>query len=236
MEKISMKIEKLPYEIEEQINTFRTNLQFTGADKRVILITSCMGSEGKSTTTFRLACSLAEMGKKVLLIDADMRKSVLVKQIKSGTAEWGLSHFLSGQCKLIDIVYQTDLPTMHIVFAGPVPPNPTELLETNIFTKTLDSCREIYDYILIDSAPLGMVIDAAIAAKSCDGAVLLMEAGSIKYKVAQDVKTRLEQAGCPVLGVVLNKVDISGRGGYYKQYYKKYETYGEHKSSKNKKK
>lgn len=231
MEKVSMKMEKLPYEIEEQINTFRTNLQFSGVDKRVIMITSCIGSEGKSTTTYRLACSLAEMGKKVLMIDADMRKSVLVKQIKSGSAEWGLSHFLSGQCNLIDAVYQTNLPTLHVIFAGPVPPNPTELLESNIFSKTIDSCREIYDYILIDSAPLGMVIDAAIVAKSCDGAVMLMESGVIKYKIAQDVKMKIENAGCPVLGVVLNKIDISGKNGYYKQYYKKYESYGNGKRS-----
>lgn len=230
MEKISMLIEKLPYEIEEQINTFRTNLQFTGTDKKVILITSCMSSEGKSMTTYRLACSLAELGKKVLLIDADMRKSVMVKLVMEGKVEKGLSHFLSGQCNLIDVVYQTDLPLMHMVFAGPVPPNPTELLETSVFAKTLDSCRDIYDYILIDTAPLGMVIDAAIAAKNCDGAILLLEAGTIKYKMAQDVKAKIEDAGCPVLGAVLNKVDIGGRKGYYKQYYKKYEAYGKKES------
>lgn len=226
MEKIKMLSENLPYNIEEQINTFRTNLQFTGADKRVILVTSCMGGEGKSLTTFRLARSLAELGKKVLLIDADMRKSVSVRLIQEGKAEKGLSHFLSGQCKLIDVVYQTDMPLMHMIFAGPVPPNPTELLETDIFAKTIDSCRSIYDYILIDTAPLGMVIDAAIVGKSCDGAVMLIESGAVKYKIAQDVKARIEDTGCPVLGVVLNKVDISSRGGYYKQYYKKYEKYG----------
>lgn len=232
MKKVNILKKKLPYEIEEEINTLRTNIQFTGADKKVILVTSCMGSEGKSTTTYRLAASLSELGKRVLLLDTDMRKSVMVGRLAMGTVEKGLSHYLSGQCNLVDVVYSTNVPNLHIIFAGPVPPSPTALLETKVFKDTIESCRELYDYILIDTAPLGMVIDAAIVAKHCDGAILLMESGAIKYKIAQDVKFKLESAQCPVLGVVLNKVEVNGRGGYYKQYYKKYEKYGTKESTK----
>lgn len=228
MKKVTLLKKKLPYEIEEEINTLRTNLQFTGKDKKVILVTSCTGAEGKSTTVFNLACSLAELGKQVLLVDSDMRKSVLVKRVTQGTVEKGLSHFLSGQCSLADAAYSTNIPNLHVIFAGPVPPNPTELLETDIFRDTINSCRALYDYILVDTAPLGMVIDAAIAAKSCDGAILLLEAGNNKYKMAQDVKAKLEAAHCPILGAVLNKVDIAGQGYYYKQYYRKYEKYGKY--------
>lgn len=222
MKRISLKKHEWSYGVTEEINTFRTNLQFAGIDKKVILGTSCTAGEGKSTMLQRLAVSLTEIGKKVLLIDADMRKSVLITEVESGTVDRGLSHYLSGQCNLADVVYGTDVKGLHILFAGPVPPNPTELLASDLFDETIRSFRDIYDYVLIDSAPLGLVVDAAIIAKSCDASVLLVESGSVKYRFAQSVKEKLEVSGCPILGVVLNKVDRTKSGKYYGRYYKKY--------------
>lgn len=222
MKRIGLKSEELSYGIREELNTLRTNLQFAGVDKKVILMTSCTSGEGKSSTVYRLAKSLTEIGKKVLLIDTDMRKSVLVNVAENGTVDKGLSHYLSGQCNLADVVYGTDIRGLHILFAGPIPPNPTELLSSELFENTIQSFRDIYDYVLIDSAPLGLVVDAAIIAKSCDASIILVEANSIKYRFVQQVKEKLQATGCPILGVVLNKVDRSKGGRYYGQYYKKY--------------
>lgn len=116
----------------------------------------------------------------------------------------------------------TNIPRFHIMFAGPVTPNPTELLSGERFQRMLESFREIYDYIIIDAAPLGLVVDAAIIAKQCDGSILVIESEAIKYRLAQDVKHKLESSGCPILGAVLNKVDRKSGGRYYGKYYGKY--------------
>lgn len=222
MRRVSLKKEEMSYGMTEEINTLRTNIQFAGIDKKVILGTSCMSGEGKSNTIYRLALSLAELGKKVLIIDADMRRSVLVNVIENGTVEKGLSHYLSGQCNLADAVCGTDVRGLHILFAGPVPPNPTELLASQLFEETVRSFRDIYDYVLIDAAPLGLVVDAAIIAKNCDASMLVIEANRVKYRFVQEVKEKLEATGCPIVGVVLNKVDRGKSGKYYGKYYKKY--------------
>ena len=106
-----------------------------------------------------------------------------------------------------------------MIVAGPIPPNPTELLSEKTFDKMLEALREVYDYIIIDSAPLGMVVDAAILAKRADAAILVLESESIKYRFAQDVKRKLEATGCPIIGAVLTKVKRGTRGKYYGKYY-----------------
>lgn len=222
MKRVILKREEMSYGMTEEINTLRTNIQFAGVDKKVILETSCMSGEGKSNTIYRLALSLAELGKKVLLIDADMRKSVMVNIIENGTVEKGLSHYLSGQCNLAEAVCGTNVRGLHILFAGPVPPNPTELLASSLFEETIHSFRDIYDYVLIDAAPLGLVVDAAIIAKNCDASMLLIESSKMKYRFVQEVKAKLEATECPILGVVLNKVERAKTGKYYGKYYKKY--------------
>ena len=229
MKRVGLGTEQLSYEITEEMNTLRTNLQFAGVDKKVIMVTSCMSGEGKSETLFRLAGSLAELGKKVVLVDTDMRKSILIRYCETGTVDKGLSHYLSGQCPLAEALYSTNIRGFHMMFAGPVPPNPTELLSSDLFANTIKSFREIYDYILIDCPPLGMVVDAAIVAKYCDASMLLIEANRVKYRFAQQVKEQLEATGCPILGVVLNKVDRSRNSAYYAKYYGKYgKYYGEY--------
>lgn len=213
MKRVTLKKREMSYAMTEELNTLRTNIQFSGVDKKVIVMTSSFSGEGKSTITYQLAKSLAELGKRVLLIDADMRKSVMVNMLESGSVDKGLSHYLSGQCSLSEAVYATESSRLHILFAGPVPPNPTELLSGELFKDTLNSFRDIYDYIFIDCAPVGMVIDAAI---------VVIESGAVKRKLALEAKEKLETAGCPILGVVLNKVERKS-GGYYRKYYKKYE-------------
>lgn len=222
MNKIKLKETLTGYAAEEAIKTLRTNLQFCGGEKRVILVTSCIPEEGKTTVALKLAQSLAELQKRVLLIDADLRKSVLPTRLQGGKIKYGLSHFLSGQTGLAEIITKTDITNFHIMFAGAGVPNPTELLSDTRLEQTVEKLREVYDYIIIDSAPLGLVIDAVILAKYCDGAVLIIEEGRIRYKMAQEVKKKLERTGCPILGVVLNKVSMKKQHGYYQEEYKNY--------------
>lgn len=227
MKKTRIQLEPMSYSMTEEMKTLRTNILFCGNDKKVITVTSCVPGEGKTKISIRLAAALAELRKKVLLIDADLRKSVMVSRLQATEVNKGLTHYLSGQCSLADVVMATNVPGLHIAFSGPYAPNPTELLGGERFKTTVEYLRTLYDYIIIDVAPLGMVVDAAITAEYSDGAIMVMEAGSIKYKLAQNVKEKLESAGCPVLGAVLNKVDRKQSGRYYSKYYGKY--YGENK-------
>lgn len=226
MGSVELEQRELPYEINEEIKLLRTNLQFCGADKRVICITSAISNEGKSTTTLNLCRSFAELGKKVLLIDADMRKSVLRKRIVKGTAEYGLSHFLSGQCTLDEAVCQTDIDGLSIMFSVVAPPNPSELLSSSRMQELLKTARDAFDYVIMDTPPLGMVVDAAVIAQYCDGAAILISANEVSFRVAQDVVRKLQNTKCPILGVILNKVDRRKNGKYYGRYYgRKYEGY-----------
>lgn len=222
MRKIEIAQDEVSHVFEEEIKALRTNLLFCGDDKKVILFTSSFPGEGKTNTAIQLSQSLATMQKKVLLIDADLRKSVLISRLNAGKVEHGLSHFLSGQCTLGEAVFSTNIPKLHIMFSGPVVKNSAELLTNERFEKMVESFREIYDYVIIDSAPLGLVIDAAIVAKQCDGALIVIESEKVKYRIAQEVKKKLESSGCPILGVVLNKVSRRNRKKYYgyeKEYY-----------------
>lgn len=219
----------MDYRTSEAYKSLRTNIQFCGADVKVISFTSCTPNEGKSSVSFNLAVSFAESGKKVILIDADMRKSVLAGRYKVGSIKGGLAHFLAGQKALGDVCLQTDIENMDIIFSGPFVPNPAELLESELFLKLVSYCRKKYDYVLIDTPPLGSVIDSAIVASVVDGAVIVIEADAISYHFVQQIKKQLERSNVKILGTVLNKVPVEkgkygyGRyGKYYGRYYGKY--------------
>lgn len=225
MQRISLRFDKdEDYRIKEAFKTLRTNIEFSGSDLKVIAVTSCTPNEGKSSIAMELAKAFAEAGKRTLLIDADMRKSVLVGRYKTGAVRLGLTHVLVGREKLGDVICKTNFPKLYMIFAGPVPPNPSELLGGESFENLLRKMRQIFDYVIVDTPPLGSVIDAAVAAKRCDGTILVVENNSISYKFAQNVKEQLDKSGSRILGVVLNKVDMSTKGGYghYGRYYGKY--------------
>lgn len=228
-------LEKQTYARREAFNSLRTNLQFCGVDNKVIMFTSCTPDEGKSTVTMELARSLNDDGKKVVLVDADLRKSVFVGRYRIHSEEtmFGLSHYLSGQKKMDEVINHTNIENLDMIIAGPVAPNPTELLGRELFVNLLSALKERYDVVLVDCPPLGWVIDAAVVAPNCDGVVLVVESGAISYRYLQDVKKQLEVTGVNILGVVLNKVKVEGGGyynryysGHYKGYYNKYGRYG----------
>lgn len=225
MQRISLRFDRdEDYRIKEAFKTLRTNIEFSGADLKVIAVTSCTPNEGKSSIAMELAKAFAEAGKRTLLIDADMRKSVLVGRYKTGAVRLGLTHLLVGREKLGDVICKTNFPKLYMIFAGPVPPNPSELLGGENFENLLEKTRQIFDYVIVDTPPLGSVIDAAVAAKRCDGTILVVENNAVSYKFVQNVKDQLDKSGSKILGVVLNKVDMSTKGvyGHYGRYYGKY--------------
>lgn len=233
------KLEELDFKTNEAYKALRTNISFCGDDIKVIAMTSSVPNEGKSAVSFHLARSLAEDSKKVLYIDADIRKSVYVVRYGVDIETVGLSHYLTGQKKLEEVIYETSIPNMDTVFTGQVAPNPSELLGNKKFEHLIQSQREKYDYIIIDCPPLGSVIDAAVVARQCDGSIIVVETDNVGYKIVQNVKKQLEQSGCRILGVVLNKVEAGGKGyygkGYYgKGYYGGYGSYGEYGSEQDK--
>lgn len=211
------------YRTREAFKTLRTNIEFCG-NVKVVTVTSCTPNEGKSSIAMEMAKAFAEAGNRTMLIDADMRKSVLVGRYKTGAVRMGLTHCLAGKASYMDAVCETNVPNLYVTFSGPVPPNPSELLGGEKFALVIQKLKETFDYIIIDTPPLGSVIDAAVAARSCDGVVLVIENNSISYKFAQRVKDQLDKADSRILGVVLNKVDMTGKGyyGHYGKYYGKY--------------
>lgn len=216
------KIKKMDFVTNEAYKTLRTNITFCGEDVQAIALTSSIPNEGKSTVTFSLARAFAEDGKRVLLIDADNRKSVLESRYGVDREVKGLSHYLAGNAELRDVLCQTNIPNLHIVFQGAVAPNPSELLGNDKFGMLLEGARKVYDYILVDCPPIGSVIDAAIVAKQCDGAIYVIESGTTSYHIAKHGKEQLEKSGCRILGAVLNKVDMKSKEYGYGKYYGKY--------------
>ena len=227
MKKIELLLEEQQnYFMREAFNTLRTNILFSGKDVKSIIITSCVAHEGKTTISFETARNLAESGKKVLLVDADLRRSVLVSRLTKDRGLMGLSQVLSGQVEADDAICKTQIEGLDILFAGPYPPNPTELVGSSAFKELIDAKRDLYDYVIVDAAPLGLVIDAAVMASVCDGAVIVINAGHIKYRFAQGVKEQLEKSGCKILGVVLNQIDRKRTSDSGSSYYSSKYGYG----------
>lgn len=226
MKKVTMNLPEIKdYRLTEGLNQLKTNLAFCGKDIKVITMTSSVPNEGKSSVSFDLSKTMAEGGKKILMVDADLRKSVLAAKYHIQGIDKGLSHYLTGQAEIEDIIYETETEGFYLTVAGPLSPDPTSLLDSEQFQKFIDKVREDYDYVIIDAPPLGVVIDAVIIGKYCDGAVLVIEQGVIKRKVVQDVIKQLKRGGVRILGAVLNKVDerIGAYGAYeYKYAYSYY--------------
>lgn len=214
------------YFLKEAFNTLRTNLIFSGKGIKTIVVTSCFAHEGKSTVALELARNLAEAGKQILLVDADLRKSVMVTRHTKERGICGLSQLLSGQTTIENTVYHTQITGLDIVFSGPYPPNPTELVGQPAFKEFLADVRDAYDYIFVDAPPLGLVIDAAVIGGVCDGSIIVMNAGQVKYRMARAVKEQLEKSGCKILGVVLNQTRRrhTSSSGYYKSRYAEYQS------------
>ena len=228
MEQVEPRLNKklISAETEEYYNAIRTNILFSGKDIKVIAITSTKDNEGKSTVAMNIASSLAALGKRTILIDADTRNSVFVGRMKIRSKVVGLTHYLAGEATVKEIVFGTTEPNLHMILSGPVPPNPTALLQGDSFQELIDVCRHHYDYGIVDTPPLGLVPDASIVAHQCDASILVVEAGAIKRRAVKKIQELLEHTGAKFLGVVLNKVDL--KASHYGAYgsYGNYGNYG----------
>lgn len=215
--------------INEALKTLRTNLMFSGPSVRAIGFTSFGPGEGKTTLSLQTAIAFAQLGKRVLLVDADLRKSVLAGQLRVRNKVEGLSHYLSGLANVSDLLRETDIPGLYIMFAGMRVPNSTELLGSDNFVRLIPALKEVFDYVIVDTAPVGQVVDCALMAPHLDGVVMIIDATRNSHKLERRVKNQLEKSGGKILGVVLNQVDLSHERGYYGRYYGDYNYYSDEK-------
>lgn len=213
-------IDKLNAPADEAYKVLRTNIQFCALDGslKTIAITSAHAGEGKTTTCINLAISVAKDDKRVLYVDADMRKSISVKKDFTQIVSIGLSNYLSHMTDFDSIVQKTNFVNLYMVSCGIKPPNPAELLGTQAFIEFLMMAKEKFDFVIIDTPPLGSVIDCAIIANQTDGVLLVVKRKTVDFHKILRVKQQLEKANARILGVVLNKI---GKGDY-KAYYKYY--------------
>lgn len=217
MKKVRMQLPDISdYRMAEGLNQLKTNLAFCGDGIKTITVTSSVLNEGKSSVAFNLARSMAENGKKILLVDCDLRKSVIVGKYHMEGVNKGFSHYLTGQATEEEIIYATEEEGFYLTIAGPLSPDPTTLLNSELFDRFMKKMRERFDYVIVDAPPLGLVIDAVIIGQHTDGTFIVIEQGVIKRKIIQDVIRQLKKGDIRILGAVLNKVD--DRTGAYGNY------------------
>ena len=226
MKQLTITLPELPYAVEEAMNRLRINIKFCGKNTRKILLTSCLPNEGKSTISAYLWKMLAEAGFPTVLVDVDLRKSVMKKrfQIEYEEDMKGLNHYLSGMAEYEEVVYETNIQNGYLVPCTQLLENPSALLEDVRFRELLDKLAEHYRFVIIDTPPLGSVSDGALVASMCDGAVLVVRAGDTPKAMIRQSLHEIEQSGCKLLGTVLNRAEVKSRayGKYYGKYANKY--------------
>lgn len=226
MNQLTITLPELPYAVEEAMNRLRINIKFCGKNTRKILLTSCLPNEGKSTVSSYLWKMLAEAGFPTVLVDVDLRKSVMKSrfQIEYGEDMKGLNHYLSGLAEYEEVVYETNIQNGYLVPCTQLLENPSALLEDVRFRELLDKLAEHYRFVIIDTPPLGSVSDGALVASMCDGAVLVVRAGDTPKAMIRQSLHEIEQSGCKLLGTVLNRAEVKSRtyGKYYGKYANKY--------------
>jgi capsular exopolysaccharide synthesis family protein len=186
-------------------------------------VTSAVASEGKSATATNLAVVMAQLGRRVLLVDADLRKPRLHEVLKVSN-RFGLVSYLTGGSDFDSLVCRTQVPQLSVIPSGPTPPNPSELLSSDRMRDLVAAARSRFDFVVIDTPPLLPVTDATLVGDLVDGVTLCMRAGKLTRDEARSCMNRLRMAGIKVLGVVLNR-HLASQGGY-SRHYQTYETYG----------
>ncbi len=211
----------------EAYKSLRTNIIFSipAEGCRKVCVTSAIASEGKSITALNLAISFAETDKRVLLIDADLRRPNQSKLLER-KATPGLSNVLAGLNKDKDVIHKEVFPHLDVIFSGDIPPNPSELLGHERMQQLLERLSNQYDYIFIDTPPVNVVTDASVLSRLLDGVLFVVrrnesESDSVLYAISQ-----LEFAEAKLLGFILNGADISSASRYGYGKYKKYKKYG----------
>lgn len=219
-------IPELPFPVEESLNQLRISLGYSGENVRTIMVTSSLPNEGKSFITLNLWRMMAEVGSKVVLIDCDLRNSVVRSKYGFSTEgePSGIVHYLAGKTDVENIIYKTNVPNGYIVPVVTNVASPSMLLEGRRFKMLIDACRQVFDYVIVDTPPLGSVADALNIARNCDGSLLVIRSDEAPRRMIQDSVELLKRTGKPLLGVVLNRVMVNSKSSSY--YYKRYYRYG----------
>lgn len=206
------------FAIQEAYKRLRTNIRFCIRDQKCkkFCLTSGQAGEGKSITLLNLAISIAQTGKKVLLIDADLRRPAMARLMVE-KASPGLSEVLVGEVRTADAIRPEIYPNLDILFSGEIPPNPSEILSSEQMQELIESSSENYDYILVDTPPVNVVTDACVIANLLDGVMLLVWQNRSKKDSIQQAINNLQLTGANILGYILNGV-VSDNSRYYGKY------------------
>lgn len=209
-------VEDKPKSMEsESYRTLRTNIQYSSIDKKIrsIVITSARPEEGKSTVSGNLALSFAQNGKKVIIIDCDLRKPSMHKKFNISNL-YGLSEVLIEK-ETLDNAIQEYNPNLCILTSGKIPPNPAEMINSNSMNNLLQELKDEYDVIIIDSPPLENVTDGQILSAKVDGTILVIKAGESKMDAVKEAKNLLNKVGANIIGIVMNQVKKNKKDYYY---------------------
>ncbi len=206
--------------VSEQFRTVRTNITFSMPDKdiKTILVTSATPGEGKSTNVANLGVVFAQEGKRIVIVDADLRKPTMHYTFLLQNAR-GLSNLLTRQMSVLEVVNSTDIPNLFVLTSGPIPPNPAELLASKKLDSVMEELKKEFDIIIFDAPPILSVTDAQILSNKCDGTLLIVNSGAVENTSVIKAKASLESSQANILGVVLNNYKLP-RSQYYEEYYR----------------
>ncbi len=225
----------LDYATNESFNTLCTNLSYCGEDIQVVMLTSRYEQEGKSAISMNMMRSLSTLGKRVVLVDSDLRCSILARRYKFAyetDQPQGLAQYLAGMCSLEDALYETNLPNAYVIPAGREILNSLQLLTSPRYASMIAELRKLADIIIIDTPPVGVIVDALELAKHSDGVILVVEYNKGRKQEIGEIVASMNRAGSKVLGAVMNGVDLDSfrnRIYYYRsERYSAYYRYSSH--------
>ena len=208
--------------ISEQYRAIRTNIEYSNVDQntKTILVTSSDKNEGKTTTVSNLAVSFANLNKKVLLIDCDLRNASIHKMFRLNNI-YGLTDILAKDRAVDKCIQETELENLYVLTAGATPPNPAEILSSEKMKNLIEDLKNIYDYIFIDTPPIGLVTDAGALSSFIDGVVLVVKSESVEKKYLEETKKKLDAVDARILGAILNSYKSEQKDYNYYSYYGK---------------
>lgn len=231
----SVQDERAPFAFVEAYKTLRTNLEFIAntSQIRCIVITSALPEESKSTVSLNLAMTLANGGRSVVVLECDLRKPTMRKNLRLDRGLTGMSALLSGTAELDQCIHEVEGCGIHVIPAGTIPPNPSELLDQERMRDLIQALKERFDYVILDAPPVSIVTDAAVVGRMADGALLVVRSRFAPTKMVRLAQQRLKSVDVRVLGVVLTRFSpktTAWRSGYSYEYYEY--GYHQHRSGK----